>query len=122
MAKAGQDVEAARGMPGAQEWNPFTIHPHRQGISYVAHWRFAMGIAFRLLSSVVAFALHAILPFLPIAPRLDLEATAAYLKERNRWIESANGARLHSPVSSPPPSASPSMARGMRPVGAASQS
>ena len=50
-----------------------------------------MGIALRLLSSVVAFALHAILPFLHIAPRFDLEATAAYLAERNRWIANAAG-------------------------------
>ncbi len=69
--------------------NPFTIHPQQQGITYVAHWRFAFGIAYRLLTSVVAFALHAILPFIPIAPRFDLESTTAYLTERNRWIENA---------------------------------
>jgi hypothetical protein len=90
MAKATHNAEAARGMPGAQQWNLFTAHPHRQGISYVEHWRFAMGVAFRLLTSVLAFALHATLPFLRIAPRLDLEATAAFLTERNRWI-SSNG-------------------------------
>jgi len=89
--------------------NPFTTHPHRQGISYVEHFRFAMGIAFRLLTSVVAFALHAILPFSPIAPRLDLEATAAYLKERNRWIETAHGTRIRGTASRPSPRASPSM-------------
>ena len=83
--------------------NPFTAHPHRQGISYVEHWRFAMGIAFRLLTSVSAFALHAILPFLSIAPRLDLEATVAYLEERNRWIGTANRMRLHDLRLSRPP-------------------
>jgi hypothetical protein len=122
MAKATQNAEAARGMPGAQQWNLFTTHPHRQGISYVEHWWFAMGIAFRLLTSVLAFALHATLPFLRIAPRLDLEATAAYLTERNRWIETANGAQLRSSASRPTPGASPSMPRGMRRVGASSQS
>ncbi len=71
--------------------NSFTTHPRRQGITYVEHWCFAMGIAYRLLTSVVAFAVHAILPFIPIEPRLDLESTAAYLTERNRWIETANG-------------------------------
>jgi hypothetical protein len=35
------------------------------------------------------------LPFIPIEPRLDLEATTAYLAERNQWIESAKGA-VHS--------------------------
>jgi hypothetical protein len=69
--------------------NPFTTHPHKQGVTYLEHWCFAMGIAYRLLISVLAFALHAILPFIPISPRFDLEATAAFLAERNRWIESA---------------------------------
>jgi len=82
--------------------NPFTAHPHRQGIDYVEHLQFAMGIAFRLLTSVGAFALHAILPFLPIAPRLDLEATTAYLEERNRWIEAAHRVRSRPLTSSLP--------------------
>jgi hypothetical protein len=69
--------------------NPLTTHPHKQGVTYLKHWCFAMGIAYRLLISVLAFALHAMLPFIPIEPRLDLEATAAYLAERNQWIESA---------------------------------
>jgi hypothetical protein len=71
--------------------NAFTAHPHRQGITYVEHWCFAMGIAYRLFTSVMAFALHGLLPFIPIEPRLDLESTAAYLAERNRWIETAKG-------------------------------
>jgi hypothetical protein len=73
--------------------NLFTAHPHQQGISYVEHWRFAMGIAWRLLISVAAFAMHAILPFISIGPRLDLEATAAFLSERNRWIQTAKNAK-----------------------------
>ena len=72
--------------------NPFSIHPRKQGITYFAHWCFAMGIAYRLFASVVAFAVHAMLPFVPIDSRLDLEATAACLAERNRWIETAKGA------------------------------
>ncbi len=71
--------------------NPFATHPRQQGVTYVEHWCFAMGIAYHLLTSVVAFAVHAILPFIPIEPRLDLESTAAYLTERNRWIETAKG-------------------------------
>lgn len=71
--------------------NPFATHPRQQGVTYFEHWCFAMGIAYRLLTSVVAFAVHAILPFIPIEPRLDLESTAAYLTERNRWIETAKG-------------------------------
>lgn len=69
--------------------NPFTAHPHRQGVTYFEHWCFAMGIACRLLMSVVAFAAHALLPSISIKPRLDLEATAAFLMERNQWIETA---------------------------------
>ena len=79
--------------------NPFTAHPHRQGVTYFEHWYFAMGIACRLLMSVMAFAAHAILPSISIKPHLDLEATAAYLAERNRWIESARDT-AHSGVSS----------------------
>jgi hypothetical protein len=69
--------------------NPFINHPRKQGITYLEHWCFAMGIAYRLLVSVVAFVLHAMLPSIPIEPRLDLEATTGYLQERNRWIEAA---------------------------------
>ena len=65
--------------------NPFIAHTQQQGVTYVEHWYFA----YRLLTSVVAFAAHAILPFIPIKPEHDLEATVAYLKERNDWIESA---------------------------------
>jgi hypothetical protein len=77
--------------------NPFISHPRKQGVTYLEHWCFAMGIAYRLLTSVVAFVLHATLPFIPIEPRLDLEATAGYLQERNCWIESA-GDRAHGDV------------------------
>ncbi|MEA3411155.1 MAG: DUF6356 family protein [Pseudomonadota bacterium] len=69
--------------------NPFTNHPRQQGVTYFEHWRFAMGIACRLVTSVAAFAVHALLPFIPIEPRRDLESTAAWLTERNRWIETA---------------------------------
>ena len=72
--------------------NAFTRHPHEQGISYFEHWGFAMGIAWRLLLSVLAFAVHAMLPFITIEPRLDLEATATYLQERNQFIDNAAAA------------------------------
>ena len=67
----------------------FTKHPYKQGVSYVGHWFFAMGIALRLLCSVAAFTVHALLPFIPIEPRLDLEATSIFLLERNRFIGTA---------------------------------
>lgn len=68
--------------------NPFTRHPSRQGITYIEHWHFAMGIACRLLNSVAAFVVHALFPFVPVSPELDLESTAAFIRERNDWIES----------------------------------
>ena len=69
--------------------NPFITHPQQQGITYYEHWCFAMGVARRLLSSVVAFVAHALFPFISIESRLDLESTAAFMEERNRWIETA---------------------------------
>jgi hypothetical protein len=67
--------------------NPFIAHPRQQGIGYVEHCHFAMSIACRLFTTTVAFAVHALVPFIGIKPRLDLESTAAYLAEQNRWIE-----------------------------------
>ena len=80
---------------------PFTDHPHEQGITYFEHWIFAMGIAYRLLASVIAFALHAILPFISIEPSHDLEATAAFLAERNHFIETAAATAHRQPVTRP---------------------
>lgn len=67
----------------------FFKHPYKQGVTYFGHWVFAMGIAWRLLASVFAFTLHATLPFVSIEPHLDLEATSAFLRERNHFIETA---------------------------------
>ena len=67
--------------------NPFTKHTWKQGVTYWEHWGFAMGIGRRLLISVIMFALHAMLPFISIESKHDLEATAAYLELRNHWIE-----------------------------------
>ena len=69
--------------------NPLTTHPQEQGVTYLEHWGFAMGIAYHLLISVLAFAIHAMLPFISIESEHDLEATSAFLQERNHWIETA---------------------------------
>ena len=66
--------------------NPLTKHTQQQGVTYWEHWGFAMSIACRLIISVWAFALHAMLPFISIEPKFDLEATAAFLEERNRVL------------------------------------
>ncbi|MEA3273740.1 MAG: DUF6356 family protein [Pseudomonadota bacterium] len=69
--------------------NPLATHPRQQGVTYLEHWHFAMGIAYFLFTRAASFAVHAMLPFIPIEPRHDLEWTAAYLVERNGWIETA---------------------------------
>ena len=81
----------------------FTGHPHAQGVTYFEHWAFAIGIAWRLLRSVLAFSLHALLPFITIDRQLDLEATSAFLLERNDFIETAaaKGHASHYPVRAP---------------------
>jgi len=66
---------------------PFTDHPQAQGFTYAAHFLFAAGIVLRLLQSAFAFAIHAVFPFVSIERRLDLEATSAYLLERNEYVE-----------------------------------
>ena len=67
----------------------FTEHPHEQGVTYFEHWAFAIGIAWRLFRSVLAFSIHALLPIITIDRQLDLEATSAFLLERNDFIEAA---------------------------------
>jgi hypothetical protein len=69
--------------------NPFTQHTQQQGVTYFEHWCFAMGIAWRLSGSVLAFAVHAIFPFMDIDTTLDLDATTDFLQKRNHWIENA---------------------------------
>ena len=78
--------------------NTFTEHPHAHGVTYFEHWAFAIGIAWRLFSSVIAFALHALLPFITIKARFDLEATSAFLLERNHFIETAAATAHGSPA------------------------
>jgi hypothetical protein len=68
--------------------NPFNTHPQQQGISYFTHLCFALGIAVRLLHSVIVFAAHGVFPFINIPREQDLDAITHYLQQRNRWIES----------------------------------
>ena len=67
--------------------NIFVAHPQEQGVTYREHLIFAMGVASRLLRSALAFALHAVFPFIGIDRSLDLTATSRFLQERNEWIE-----------------------------------
>lgn len=67
--------------------NLFTQHTQQQGVTYLEHGVFAMSIAVRLFISVIAFALHAIFPFIYIRKELDLEAIAQFIEEKNNWIE-----------------------------------
>jgi hypothetical protein len=81
--------------------NPFRNHPHKQGISYNEHLVFAMGISIRLFKSVIAFALHALFPFININRTLDLEETAIFIRERNGWIEKAKQNKQTEPIKTP---------------------
>lgn len=76
-----------------QIMNPFTEHTQQQGVGYWEHWGFAMGIAYRLMISVLAFAIHAMFPFITIEQDHDLEATTVFLEEQNQWIEAAKKAK-----------------------------
>ena len=66
--------------------NLFTEHTQQQGLTYVEHWCFAMGVAWRLMNSMTAFTVHAIFPFISIARKYDFEATIAFMNQRNEWI------------------------------------
>jgi hypothetical protein len=67
--------------------NPFTAHTRAQGLTYIQHWWFAMSVAWRLFSSVIAFSLHAMFPFVHIARSLDFEATIEFIHGKNTWLE-----------------------------------
>lgn len=67
--------------------NPITEHTQAQDLSYLEHWFFAMGVAWRLLNSEFAFTLYAIFPFIHIERRLNFEATMDFLNEQNDWLE-----------------------------------
>lgn len=82
--------------------NPFVKHPQQQGINYREHLEFAMGIACRLSCVVIAFSVHAVFPFIGISRSLDLEATAGFILERNKWIESAKLENQPESISSHP--------------------
>jgi hypothetical protein len=80
----------------------FTRHPEEQGIDYLEHLHFAMGIACRLLCSVAAFALHGVFPFIGIRQDLDLEQTAIFIRDRNNWIERMKKQARTEPVATSP--------------------
>ena len=67
--------------------NTFIRQSHRPGESYTKRLVFAISIAARLTRSVVAFALHAIFPFIDIHRSLDLEATARFIRIKIDRIE-----------------------------------
>lgn len=67
--------------------NIFTRHTQQQGVTYLEHMVFAIGIATRLANTVFAFTLHALFPFIDIKKELDLEETARFINSQNDWIE-----------------------------------
>ena len=78
--------------------NIFTEHTQQQGVTYMEHMFFAIGIAIRLANSVIAFILHGIFPFIDIKRELDLEATARFINAKNNWIERKKQIKQMEPV------------------------
>lgn len=78
--------------------NIFTEHTQQQGVTYMEHMFFAIGIAIRLANSVIAFILHGIFPFIDIKRELDLEATARFINTKNNWIERKKQIKQMEPV------------------------
>lgn len=81
--------------------NIFTQHTRQQGVTYLEHMFFAVGIAVRLFNSVIAFALHGIFPFIDIKKELDLEETARFINAKNNWIEDKKQIKQTEPVNQP---------------------
>jgi hypothetical protein len=67
--------------------NPFTEHPHQQGFTWWRHFRFAAGIACRLLPGALNLALHAVVPAIPMRKGWQLKELAEYLNERNAYVK-----------------------------------
>jgi len=84
---------------GEKTMTLFTKHTQQQGVTYLEHLFFAVGIAMRLANSVIAFALHGIFPFIDIKKELDLEATARFIHSKNNWIENKKRTEGIEPVS-----------------------
>lgn len=78
--------------------NIFTEHTQQQGVTYLEHMFFAIGIAIRLANSVIAFTLHGIFPFIEIKRELDLDATARFINAKNNWIEHKKQIKQMEPV------------------------
>ena len=76
----------------------FTKHTQQQGVTYLEHLFFAIGIAVRLSNTVIAFTLHGIFPFIDIKKELDLEATARFINAKNHWIEDKKYIKQTEPV------------------------
>ena len=81
--------------------NIFTKHTQQQGVTYLEHLFFAIGIALRLFNTVIAFTLHGIFPFIDIRKELDLEATARFINGKNNWIEGKKDIRQTKSVNQP---------------------
>lgn len=78
--------------------NIFTEHTQQQGVTYLEHMFFAIGIAIRLANSVIAFTLHGIFPFIEIKRELDLDATARFINAKNNWIEHKKQIKQMEPI------------------------
>jgi hypothetical protein len=64
--------------------NPLTKHAKENGHEgYFSHFKFAFAIAIRTGVASFVFAVHSILPFIPLPKFLNLEMTIQYLIRKN---------------------------------------
>tara|TARA_R110000824_G_scaffold247300_2_gene436389 strand:- start:261 stop:476 length:216 start_codon:yes stop_codon:yes gene_type:complete len=64
--------------------NLFTKHAKENGhAGYFSHFAFAFPMSIRMSMAACAFALHSILPFIPLPKFLNLEMTIQYLIKKN---------------------------------------
>ncbi len=76
--------------------NPLTNHPQKQDFTRWRHFRFATGIAFRLLPSAANLVVHGLIPAIPMRRGWSLEELSKFLNERNDFVEQ-QAARVEHP-------------------------
>jgi hypothetical protein len=75
--------------------NPFTIHPHSVGETYIQHFLIAWKGAYRLGMSALIFIFHAIFPFIPVPKPFDLTSTSDWLNSIRSKRENENSTTKH---------------------------
>ena len=61
-----------------------TKHTATVGETYLEHLLFALAVSIRLWLSSFFFFIHALIPWVPVPPNLDLGRMSLFLMKRNR--------------------------------------